>query len=75
MERKNFLNNAQDLVPPKNDTPYKRILIVGDIRSNVHAEIKEKFSMNEQDFEYLLWERANFLSKDRGYYGAAMVIV
>lgn len=193
MERKNFLNNAQDLVPPKNDTPYKRILAVGDIHGNfdvlmslwkkisvtaddlviflgdyidrgnqsaeviqwimqkskeknfiflcgnheqmmvgtftkryepefwlsnggnstlrslkqiepadilveivnfaanlpiyhsmkiggrdyifVHAGIEEKFSMDEQDFEYLLWERANFLSKDRGYYGAAMVIV
>ena len=41
----------------------------------VHAGIEEKLSMEEQDIECLLWERTNFLSKDRGYHGAAMVIV
>ena len=191
MEQKNFLDNAQELIPPVNDTPYKRILVIGDIHANfdglislwekisvtaddlviflgdyidrgkqaaevlqwimqkskdenfiflcgnheqmmvstfskryepefglsnggnstlsnlktnpevlveivnfianlaiyhsmeiggreyifVHAGIRGNFSMEEQDVEYLLWAREEFLAKDRGYNGDAMVIV
>ena len=33
MEQKNFLENAQDLIPPVNDTQYKRILAIGDVHA------------------------------------------
>ena len=40
-----------------------------------HAGIEEKLSMEEQNFEYLIWAREEFLAKDSGYNGDAMVIV
>ena len=41
----------------------------------VHAGIRGNFSMEEQDVEYLLWAREEFLNKNNGYNGDAMVIV
>ena len=39
--RKSFINNAEEIIPPKNDSPYKRILAVGD----THAAFDKLMSL------------------------------
>ena len=50
-DEKIFINNAEEIIPPVNDTPYKRILAIGDI----HGQFKALKS---------LWKKLNVTSDD-----------
>lgn len=39
--KKFFINNAEEIIPPKNDSPYKRLLAIGD----VHAAFDKLLSL------------------------------
>ena len=39
--KKFFINNAEEIIPPKNDSPYKRLLTIGD----VHAAFDKLLSL------------------------------
>ena len=49
--RKFFINNAEKIIPPKNDSPYKRLLTIGD----VHAAFDKLMS---------LWKKLNVTEDD-----------
>lgn len=55
MER-NFLSNAEDLIPPVNDTPYKRILAIGDVHGcfNNLISLWEKIAVTPDDLVIFL---------------------
>ena len=44
MNKKKFINDAKEIIPPVNDSPYKRILAVGDI----HGKISKLLSLWEK---------------------------
>ena len=52
---KNFVA-MQDLIPTKNDTPYKRILAIGDVHASFEKLISlwEKISVTDEDFVIFL---------------------
>ena len=50
--RKSFINNAEEIIPPVNDSPYKRILAIGDI----HAAFDKLMS---------LWKKLDVTEDDR----------
>ncbi|MBQ7704531.1 MAG: metallophosphoesterase [Selenomonadaceae bacterium] len=52
---KNFIA-MQDLIPTKNDTPYKRILAIGDVHASFEKLISlwEKISVTDKDFVIFL---------------------
>ncbi len=56
MEERNFLSNCTDLIPAANDTPYKRILAIGDIHGCFDKLISlwEKISVTADDLVIFL---------------------
>lgn len=56
MENKNFLSNMQDLLPSVNDTPYKRILAIGDVHGRFTRlmDLWEKISVTADDLVIFL---------------------
>ena len=53
---KNFIDNVKELLPPKNDTPYKRILAIGDVHACYDKLISlwEKISVTTDDLVIFL---------------------
>ena len=52
----NFINNAEEIIPPVNDTPYKRILAVGDIHGKFNAlkSLWKKLHVTDDDLVIFL---------------------
>ena len=55
-DEKFFINNAEEIIPPVNDTPYKRILAIGDIHGQFKAlkSLWEKLNVTEDDLVIFL---------------------
>ena len=53
---KNFINNAEEIIPSKNDTPYKRILAIGDCHGcyDKLMSLWGKISVREDDLVIFL---------------------
>ena len=51
MAKKFFINNAEDIIPPVNDSPYRRILAVGDVHGkfNKLMSLWKKLSVTDDD--------------------------
>ena len=49
--RKYFINNAEEIIPPVNDSPYKRILVIGDTHAAFDKlmSLWKKLSVTEED--------------------------
>ncbi|MBQ6298296.1 MAG: metallophosphoesterase [Selenomonadaceae bacterium] len=54
--RKSFINNAEEIIPPVNDLPYKRILAIGDVHASFDKLISlwKKLSVTEEDLVIFL---------------------
>ena len=51
MNGKFFINNAEEIIPPVNDSKYKRILAIGDVHGKFQAlkSLWKKLSVTDQD--------------------------
>ncbi len=51
MTEKNFINNAEEIIPPFNDSKYKRILVIGDVHAAYEklTTLWEKISVTNND--------------------------
>jgi len=55
-EKKFFINDAKAFVPPKNDSPYKRVLAVGDVHASFDKLLSlwKKISVTDDDLVIFL---------------------
>ena len=51
-----FINNAEEIIPPVNDSPYKRILAIGDVHAAFDklTSLWKKLSVTEEDLVIFL---------------------
>lgn len=51
MSDKKFINDAAEIVPPVNDSPYKRILVIGDVHASFDKlnDLWQKISVTDDD--------------------------
>lgn len=54
--RKSFINNAEEIIPPMNDSPYKRLLTIGDVHSAFDKlmSLWKKLNVTEDDLVIFL---------------------
>ena len=54
--RKSFINNAEEIIPPVNDSPYKKILAIGDVHASFDKlkSLWEKLSVDEDSLVIFL---------------------
>lgn len=69
MEEKFFVEGAADFIPPVNDSPYKRILVFGDVHGQLRRlkELWEKISVTDEDLVIFLGDY--ILSEDGDDFG------
>ena len=55
-EKKFFINNAEEIIPPVNDSPYKRILAIGDVHATFDKlkSLWKKLSVTDDDLVIFL---------------------
>lgn len=56
IEKKFYINNAEEIIPSKNDSPYKRILVIGDVHAAFDklTSLWKKLSVTEDDLVIFL---------------------
>ena len=60
-----FINDAEEIIPPVNDSPYKRILAIGDVHAAFDKLVSlwEKLSVTEEDLVIFLGDYLYGMSK------------
>lgn len=55
-QKKNFVKGFEDLIPPTNNTRFKRVLAIGDIHGNFSrfASLWKKIHVTDDDFVFFL---------------------
>ena len=60
-----FINNTKEIIPTVNDSPYKRILVIGDVHASFDKLISlwKKLSVTDEDLIIFFMEEAKKISK------------
>lgn len=64
--QKNFVVDIEELLPAVNDSPYKRLLVIGDVHATVDklSLLWQKLDVTENDFVIFLGDYLNFTNAD-----------
>ena len=73
-DEKIFINNAEEIIPPVNDSPYKRILAIGDIHGKFNAlkSLWKKLNVSEDDFLIFL---GDYVDRGEGIYNVLKWVI
>ena len=83
MNEKNFINSAQEIVPLVNDSPYKRILVIGDMHATYDKLLSlwKKLDVTDEDLVIFLGDYLYGMGdgdkniETRDYIGKTVIVV